>query len=69
VVDASLDVDSSIMVVGRPKNEKSPEATRDTVVIAALTYRTCIGDECGKALVCWFLMAGVEYTSPRVIPQ
>jgi hypothetical protein len=30
VVDASLDVDSSIVVVERPKNEKSPEDRRDT---------------------------------------
>jgi hypothetical protein len=69
VVDASLDVDSSIMVVGRPKNEKSPDDRRDTVVIAALTYPTGTGKECGQALVCWFLVAGVEYTRPRVIPQ
>jgi hypothetical protein len=69
VVDASLDVDSSIVVAGRPKNEKSSEDRRDTVVVAALTYRTGNGNEYGKALACWFLVAGVEYTRPRVIPQ
>ena len=69
MVDASLNVDSSIMVVGRPKKGTSPEDRRDTVVIAALTYWTGIRDECGKALVCWFLVAGVEYIRPRVIPQ
>ena len=44
VVDTSLNVDSSIMVVGRPKKGMSPEDRTDTAVVAAFTYRTGVGD-------------------------
>ena len=78
VIDASLLVDSSI-IIGRPpkkvgkdnsaKKECLHEDNGDTVVIAALTYRTGSGAERGSALVCWFLVAGVEYLRPRVIKE
>ena len=72
LIEASLLVESTMMVVGRRcdndrKTGKTAIHNKDSFVISAISFRHGSEDECGSALVIWLLVADAFATKPSVI--